>query len=58
MSKNFNLEDGGQDDNLVNFEKFTKKTKDKKDKKRSLRDHRGNNDKRKYPEKESKNGKK
>lgn len=54
MSKNFNLEDGEQNDSFVHFEKFTKKIKDKKDKKKSLRDFRGGKDKRKFPEREPK----
>jgi hypothetical protein len=47
MSKNYSVEDSDRDD-FTNFEKFSTKNKDKKDKKRSLRDHRGNDDKRKF----------
>jgi len=57
MSKNYNLEDSEESDNVL-FEKFSKRTKDKKDKKKSLRDFRKNDDKRKFPEREQKNGEK
>jgi len=55
MSKNYNLDDD-QSDDIVHFEKFTNKDKDKKDKKKkSLRDHRGEfDDKRKYPQRDTK----